>query len=475
VTSVSKRLYEQIPAVLKTARVPGLSVALITNGQLASEHGFGVKSAGKPDPVTTRTVFEAASLTKPLFAYLALLAVDSRLLDLDLPLVTYLDSETIEGKLIQHPLNAEGFRRDWFERISARHVLSHSSGMPHIEKGVPFPLFFEPGSKFKYSATGYYFLQLVMEQLKGEPLEIFAERELFQPLSMERSSLVWLDRLGTDVADGHDRRSRPQAIRKYQRAHAAASMYTTAGDYARFIIAILTVNGLTDSSRREMLTPQVAIEDNDCWGLGLGIERSGTDDALWQWGDYGIFHNFVIAYPDRGAAVVYLSNSNNGLGIRDEIVQTAMGPEFRTSQMLSRYTAYDSPPVLFAWTALEEGAQKALRQLPSFRNIDEPLDSGVLNELGWLLLEEERIEDAIAVYELNVDENPNVPNTYSSLASAYLRRGDPGDSERALENYRKVLETSSSDSYGDSDLLGQLRRDAEASILKLRSGEPDAK
>ena len=317
--------------------------------------------------------------------------------------------------------------------------------MPHIERGVPFPLFFEPGSNFKYSATGYYYLQLVIEKLKGEPLERLAELELFQPLSMERSSLVWLDRLGTNVADGHDLRSRPQAIRKYQRAHAAASMYTTAGDYARFIIAILGGEGLTDSSRREMFTPQISIEDDDYWGLGFGIERGGTGDALWQWGDYGIFRNFVIAYPDRGAAVVYLSNSNNGLGIRDEIVGTVMGQEFKTSEMLSRYTAYDSPTVLFAWIALEESAQKAFRRLPSLRKSDEPLDSAVINELGWLLLEEERIEDAIAVYELNVDENPRVPNTYSSLASAYLRRGDLGDSERALANYRKVLETSSSD------------------------------
>jgi len=472
---VSKRLYEQIPDVLKTARVPGLSVALIENGQLASEHGFGVKSAGTGEPVTTETVFEAASLTKPLFAYMTLLATDRHLLDLDVPLVTYLDNETIESQITQHPLNSKGFQRDWFERITARHVLSHSSGMPHIERGVPFPLVFEPGSNFKYSATGYYFLQLVIEKLEGEPLEKIAERELFQPLSMERSSLVWIDRFGTDAADGHDVCSRPQAIRKYQRAHAAASMYTTASDYARFIVAVLGGEGLTESSKREMLTPQISIEKNDYWGLGFGINRNDTEDALWQWGDYGIFRNFVIAYPKRCAAIVYLSNSNNGLGIRDEIVRTVMGPEFRTSEMLSNYPDYDSPTVLFAWTALEEGAQKALQQLPSLRKIEEPLDSKVINELGWLMLEEERIEDAIAVYELNVDENPHVQITYSSLASAYLRRGKRGDRERALANYRKVLETSPGDTDRDSVLLSRLRREAEASILKLNSEEPDAK
>jgi len=251
-------------------------------------------------------------------------------------------------------------------------------------------------------------------------------------------------------------------------------MYTTAGDYARFIASLIGGEGLTESSKREMFTPQISIEKNDYWGLGFGIEQGNTGDAVWQWGDYGIFHNFVIAYPNRGVAVVYLSNSSNGLGIRDEIVRTVMGPEFRTSNIISRHLAYDSPTVLFAWIALEEDAQKALRQLPSLRNIEEPLDSEVINELGRFLLEEERIEDAITVYELNVDENPRVPNTYSSLASAYMRRGGRGDRERALVNYRKVLETSPGDTNGDSGLLSQLKRDAEASIFKLKSGESDA-
>jgi len=472
---VSKRLYEQIPAVLNAGRVPGLSIALIEDYQVIWERGFGVKSAGIGAPVTTETVFEAASLTKPLFAYLALLAVDSRLLELDVPLVTYLDREMIETEVTQHPLNAEEFRRDWFERITARHVLSHSSGMPHTERGVPFPLFFEPGLRFKYSATGYYFLQLVIENLKGEPLERIAASELFRPLSMGRSSLVWLERFRADAADGHDVHGRPQEIRKYQRAHAAASMYTTAGDYARFVAAVLGGEGLTESSKREMYTPQIPTQGDDSWGLGFGIQRDGTGDALWQWGDYGIFQNFVIAYPNRGVAVVYLSNSHNGLGIRDEIVRTAMGSEVTTSESLAGYPAYDSPALQFAWMVLEEDAQIALRQLPSLRKSEESLDGKVLNALGYLLIEEDRIEDAIAVFELNVEENPRSANTYYSLAGVYLRRSGQGDRERALANYRKVLETSPSDTSWDTDFLNQLRRDAEVSIFKLESEEPDTK
>jgi CubicO group peptidase (beta-lactamase class C family) len=472
---VSKRLHKQIPDVLNAGRVPGLSIALIEDCQVIWECGLGVRSAGIGAPVTTETVFEAASLTKPLFAYLALLAVDSRLLELDVPLVTYLDRETIETEVTQHPLNAEGFRRDWFERITARHVLSHSSGMPHAERGVPFPLFFEPGLRFKYSATGYYFLQLVIEKLKGEPLEGIAESELFRPLSMGRSSLVWLKRFRADAADGHDVHSRPQEIRKRQRAHAAASMYTTAGDYARFVAAVLGGEGLTEPSKREMCTPQIPMQGDDSWGLGFGIQRDGTGDALWQWGDYGIFRNFVIAHPNRGVAVVYLSNSHNGLGIRDEIVRTAMGSEVTTSESLARYPAYDSPAQQFAWMVLEEDAQTALRQLPSVRKSVEPLDDKGLNALGYILLEEERIEDAIAVFELNVEENPRSAITYDSLADAYLRRNGQGDRERALASYRKVLETGPGDTSWDTNFLNQLRRDAEASILKLERKELETK
>jgi CubicO group peptidase (beta-lactamase class C family) len=473
--SVSKRLNEQIPAVLKAGRVPGLSIALIEDCQVTWERGFGVRSAEIGSPVTTETVFEAASLTKPLFAYLALLAVDSRLLELDVPLVTYLDRETIEMEVIQHPLDTEGFRRDWFERITARHVLSHSSGMPHGERGVPFPLFFEPGFKFKYSATGYYFLQLVIERLKGEPLERIAESELFRPLSMGRSSLVWLERFRSDAADGHDVRGSPQAIREYRRAHAAASMYTTAGDYAHFVTACLEGEGLTESSKREMYSPQIPIQGNDFWGLGFGIQRDEAGDALWQWGDYGIYRNFVIAYPDHGAAVVYLSNSHHGLGIRDVIVQTAMGSDVTTPEYLAGYPTYDSSAPQFAWLVLEEDARTALRQLPSLRKSAEPLDGKVLITLGDLLLEEGRIEDAIAVLELNVEENPHSAITYDRLADASLRRSGQGDRERALANYRKVLETIPGDTSWDTDFLDQLRRDTEASIFKLESEEPDIK
>jgi len=468
----TQKLCETLPALLENAHVPGVSIALVENARLSWQQAFGVKSSTGSAAVCIDTLFEAASLTKPLFAYLCLRFVDRGLLDLDRPLVDYLDRATIERELTGHPLDLTGFRRDWFAQITARQVLSHSSGMPHTERGEPLPLFFTPGSHFKYSATGYVFLQRVIEQLEASPLEQIAEQEVFCPLGMHHSALVWRPQFAADAADGHDLRSRPEAMRRYTRANAAASLYTTAGDYGRFIAALLGGKGISASSRKALCSPQVKIRQDESWGLGFGISHHTTGDALWQWGDYRIFQNLVIAWPQQDAALIYLSNSNNGLGMRDAIVRSLMGPQFRTSSILSGYPNYDAPSVRFAWRALEESIESAMQQLASRNNHNQPLDGAVLCELARQLQADKRLEDAVTVGELNVAANPAQPASYACLADAYQQRGKRGDQAQALAHYRQVVDMISSGSQGDPRFLGQLKRQAQAAILTLTPGKP---
>lgn len=163
-------LEEVVPGLMEKASIPGLSIAVIRDGEIIWSHGFGIKNTKTNEPVTGSTIFEAASLTKPFFAYFVMKMVESGELDLDTPLIKYAPKEYIEEKYIRHPMDAEGFRRDWFERITARMVLSHSSGLPHGEPRNPLPIFFEPGTKYKYSADGYEYLQRIVEYLKGESL-----------------------------------------------------------------------------------------------------------------------------------------------------------------------------------------------------------------------------------------------------------------------------------------------------------------
>jgi len=141
------RLDRSIPDLMAKARIPGLSIALIWDGAIVWEKGYGVKNLKTGELVDEHTIFEAASLTKPLFAYLAMMLVENGELDLDKPLHEYVPRELIESGL-QHPLDYPGFRADWLQRITARMVLSHSSGMPHGQRAKPFPLLFEPGTRF---------------------------------------------------------------------------------------------------------------------------------------------------------------------------------------------------------------------------------------------------------------------------------------------------------------------------------------
>lgn len=461
------RLRVGIPEILAQGHVPGMSIALIRDGEVAWSAGFGVASAETREPVTAETIFEAASFTKPLFAYVVLRLVDRGILDLDKPLMSYLPREMIEKEVVKHSLDLPGFRRDWFEKITARHALSHSSGMPHGEEGEPYPLFFEPGTQYRYSADGYYFLQLVAEHLTNQRLERLAEEEVLAPLGMAHSSLVWKEEYERGAAHGHDALGTPVAYRKRDRAHAAATLYTTAAEYARFVIAVMEGRGLKDATWKEMLAPQIAVHEKNDWGLGFGLQRDENGAAFWQWGDYGIFRNFVIAYPTPKTGLVYLTNSYNGLSIAADVIAATIGGKAHSLEWLG-YPKWDSSVQRFTFLLLEQGAEAALPRIDEFRREDpKSLNESEINRLGYLLLSAKKFNDAIAVLELNVNEHPDSANCYDSLADACLGRNAEGDRERAVQLYRKVLETIPHDPNPDKDFLARLGRDAEEQLSKL--------
>ncbi len=461
------RLKVRIPELIAQAHIPGMSIALIRDGKVVWSQGFGVASAATRPAVTAETIFEAASFTKPLFAYVALRLVDRGILDLDKPLVGYLPREIVEKEILDHPLDLPGFHRDWFEEITARHVLSHSSGMPHGERGKPFPLFFEPGAQYRYSADGYYFLQLVAEHLTKKPLERLAEEEALGPLGMTHSSLVWKAEYDKASARGHDAAGTPVDYRKRNRAHAAATLYTTAAEYARFVVAVMQGRGLKEATWNEMLAPQIAVKPHNDWGLGFGLQRDGNGVAFWQWGDYVVFRNFVIAYPAARIGVVYLTNSYNGLSIANDVVAATIGGKAYSLDWLG-YPKWDSPVQQFTFRILEEGAGAAFPRLAELRRQDpEAFNESDVNTLGYVLLNAGRVDDAIALLELNVNEHPDSANTYDSLAEATLKRDKKGDRERAIELYRKVLETIPNDHNPDKDFLKRLGDNAQQQLSKL--------
>ena len=427
-------LKDSIPGLIEKARIPGLQIALIREGAVVWEGAYGVTSSSGGKAVTTDTIFEAASLTKPVFAYAVMKMVDEKLINLDKPLLGSLPPEQTE-EFLGHPLDAEGFRRDWAKKITARHVLSHSAGMPHGDGGEIYTIFFEPGTDWKYAAEGYQFLQLVVEKLKGQPLEEIIDAYVLEPLGMERSSMVWRESYEMTMANGHFLYSNPVDFRKRDKATAAASLYTTAGDYARFAIAVLEGTGLKPETAKEMLTSFIDMNDdgNLGWGLGFGTQVDGERMTFWQWGDYGIFRNYIIADPKQRSGVVYFSNSFNGLAVCSELVTKSIGQEALGCLDLG-YLQHDSPAYTLMWELKEKGPQAATAQLPALiKKYPDVFTQERVNGLGEIMENEDMYAEAAAIYRCNADQHPSSGSALYSLARASVLTGDLAEARKQFK------------------------------------------
>jgi CubicO group peptidase (beta-lactamase class C family) len=431
-------LEKRVPELLREGVVPGLSLALIRGGKTYWVHGFGVRNTNTGELVTRETIFEAASLSKPVFAYGVLKLVEQGKLDLDTPLTKYLPKPYIEGDAR-------------LEKITARYVLSHRTGFPNWRgDGNPLSIHFTPGERFSYSGEGFVYLQKVVEQITGKALNDYMTEAVFQPLGMTSSSYVWRPDYDARTATGHDSGGQPGEKSKPKEANAAFSLHTTAGDYALLMEALLNGTGLNRNTLKEMERPQVAVnpECTNCteripkelsesvfWGLGVGIQLTSQGESLWHWGDNGRFKCYVVAYPKQKIGVVLFADGENGLAIAGDVVREAIGGEQPALRWI-KYDSYDSPAMLFAKAARENGAAAAIAEFrPALLRGD--ISENSINGTGYQLLAGKKTGDAIRIFQLNVELHPESSNVYDSLGEAYM---NSGASDLAIQNYQKSLE-----------------------------------
>lgn len=326
------RIDSLTPLLMRELRVPGVSIAVIHGRELAWSKQYGFADADRRLPVTGATLFEACSMTKPVFAYTVLQLVDRGELNLDRPLLSYRNERIL-------PEQAE--RR----LITPRMILSHSSGLPNWRKGEeerdgPLPVLFAPGSRFGYSGEGIFWLQRVVEAVTGEPLEEYAQRTLFRPLGLTGMSYVWTPAAGDRLASGHGADGACLGASRYLHANAAYTLYTTAEDYARFLLEILrpdrsAPHSVTERGILEMLAPQTAVHVRDpivrpgramgtavSWGLGWCINATGAGDIAHHSGanrtGFRCFSQFSMT---GGSGIVIMTNSVNGGELWERLVR----------------------------------------------------------------------------------------------------------------------------------------------------------
>jgi CubicO group peptidase (beta-lactamase class C family)/pimeloyl-ACP methyl ester carboxylesterase len=330
-----------IERAMDKADVAGLSCAILNGGQVVYQKAFGYrdKRAGTLNDV--ETVFNAASFSKTAFAYLVMLLVEEGTIDLDKPLQAYL-AQPLPG----YPRYADLEGDERYEAITARMVLSHSTGFPNWRFLMPdgkLTVMFAPGTRYSYSGEGIDLLQMVVEEVTGKGLEALAQDKVFGPLGMARTSYVWQEAWADNVALPHDQYARPRRLNRRVEADAAGSMSTTAGDYARLLVAILNAEGRRQATMEEMLDPQIAIASRRMfgpeawadtgeyepihlsWGLGWGRYNAPHGRAFFHTGHDSGFQNYTVTYVERGTGIVLLSNSDNFESVAQEIVEAAIG------------------------------------------------------------------------------------------------------------------------------------------------------
>lgn len=310
--SLINKLHKKIQATMKTENIHGLSIAVIKNKKLIWTQAYGVRNKNNGDSVNTKTLFDAASMSKPVTAYLTLMLYERGKIKLDTPLVNYLPEENL-------------FEDERFKLITARMVLTHTTGLPNWGK----KLINEPGSKFGYSGEGYVYLGKVLEKISSMSLHELMQKEIFEPFGMKNSSFDWTNKYLVNGASGHTSNGKVVKKKKFEHAHGAGTMATTAEDYAKFVIALLSGFGLKKETFDLMLAPQVIADNwdqsykipNIYWGLGWGIQKRKKGDSFFHMGNNRYWRGYIVANKSTGDGVVYFSNSENGHNIAKPIVK----------------------------------------------------------------------------------------------------------------------------------------------------------
>ena len=349
VDALVAELERDIPAWMAAARQPGLGMALIRNAAVVWQRSFGVADAETNAPVTDTTVFEAASMSKPVFAYGVLKLHEFGLLDLDTPLTTY----TME-RLVDDPR---------LDRISARHVLSHTSGLPNWRSGDrPLALAFAPGQRWLYSGEAYYYLQSVVTALTGRrsadicstyeaglkvcatDIDTHLKANVLLPLGMSSAGYVWSDELAEHVARPHNASGAPipkthPTAPDVARYAAAGGLHCTVGDYARFVIAVIDPgppdrHRLAADTIDEMVRPIVRVSETpvrSSWALGWQVLHSDAGNVIAHGGDNTGFHAFAAASRDRRSGFVVMTNGEGGSQVIARLLDTAILPRLTAS------------------------------------------------------------------------------------------------------------------------------------------------
>jgi len=455
-----------IEKLMKLYNVPGLSVAVIDDYRIVWTKPYGVTEPGGKVPVTPKTLFQAGSISKPVAAAGMLALVQEGRLSLD---------EDVNRKLKTWKVPENEFTRE--QKVTLRRLASHSAGLTvhgfpgyDVDEKIPtlvqifngekpantaaIRVDFVPGTQQRYSGGGVTIEQQLMMDVSGKQFPLLMKETVLDKIGMSDSSYEQPPppararmTAGGAYADGKPVHGKWHVYPEM----AAAGLWTTPTDLAKFAIEIaLSRQGqsnsvLSQKTTQEMLTPQAK-----GFGIGFGL----NDDHPGEFGHNGAdegFQALLVMNADTGQGVAMMANSDYGILVANEYLRS-VAKEYSWKYMPAPRSAGLQVELL----RRGKGLDAALAKYDELKSSGEPQkrpDEFVLNALGYDCLRTGEKDDAIRVFQKNVQEYPQSSNVYDSLGEAYAAAGKK---ELAIENYEKSVKLDPKNQNG-IDRLKKLR------------------
>ena len=305
----------EIEKWLKENKIPTLGIGIIENGKLQQVKVFGEISKRVAAPYNT--IFNVASLTKPVTAMVALKLVSLGKWNLDDPIYKYWTDPDIAND----PRN---------KKLTTRIILSHQTGFPnwrYMNETKKLNFQFEPGTKYQYSGEGMEYLRKALEKKFNKSLQQLANELIFQPLKMTDTRYVWDKNVdSTRLAIGNDKNGKAYETIKNKTPNAADDLLTTVEDYSKFLVTILNGDGLSKNIFEEMTKKQVASTKGKHFGLGLEIYDLGNEEVALSHGgsDNGVQTIFFLLPKTKNGLLIF-TNSDTGGNIFETLIKHYLG------------------------------------------------------------------------------------------------------------------------------------------------------
>lgn len=302
---------------LQENKIPTLGLGIIENGKLQKVKVFGEIKKGISAPYNT--IFNVASLTKPVTAIVALKLVSLGKWSLDEPVYKYYTDPDV----VNDPRNKE---------LTTRIILSHQTGFPNwrfMNESKKLNFQFEPGTKYQYSGEGYEYLRKALEKKFNKSLQKLAEELVFKPLKMEDTSFVWTKNLDTSrLAIGYDKDGNAYKSLKNLTPNAADDLTTSIEDYGKFLVNVMNGGNLSDQVFAEMVSPQVATKNGKHFGLGFEIYNFKNGDFAISHGgaDKGVQTIFFI-FPKTKKGLIIFTNVDDGYKVYEKLLNYYLGEQ----------------------------------------------------------------------------------------------------------------------------------------------------